>query len=96
MGLAGDAALAARDPQGALRHYRAAAAIRRPWTLAKRMAAALEASGNAGAAEALVTAHLAGEPNNAEAAAMLARRFAASGDRRHADALLKHARNHGG
>jgi tetratricopeptide (TPR) repeat protein len=96
MGLAGDAAFAARDPRGALRHYRAAAAIRRPWPLAKRMAAALEASDDIAGAEVLVTAHLAGEPNNAEAAAMLARRFAARGDRAHAEALLQHARNHGG
>ena len=92
----GDAALAARDPRGALRHYRAAAAIRRPWPLTKRMAAALEASGDAKGAEALVLAHLAGEPNNAEAAAMLARRFAARGDRRHAEALSRHAAIHGG
>jgi tetratricopeptide (TPR) repeat protein len=96
MGLAGDAAFAARDPRGALRHYRAAAAIRRPWPLAKRMAAALEATGDAQAAEALITAHLAGEPNNAEAAAMLARRFAARGDRAHANALVKHVALHGG
>jgi tetratricopeptide (TPR) repeat protein len=96
MGLAGDVAFAAGDPRAALRHYRAAAAIRRPWPLAKRMAAALETSGDVRAAGALVSAHLAGEPNNAEAAAMLARRFAARGERAHAGALLKHARSHGG
>jgi predicted Zn-dependent protease len=96
MGLAGDVAFAAGNPRAALRHYRAAAAVRRPWPLAKRMAAALEASGDAKAAEALVSAHLAGEPNNSEAAAMLARRFAARGDRTHAETLLQHARNHGG
>jgi tetratricopeptide (TPR) repeat protein len=96
MGLAGDAALAARDPRGALRHYREAAAIRRPWPLAKRMAAALEAAGDPKGAEESVAAYLAGEPNNAEAAAMLARRLAARGDRARADALLKHAALHGG
>jgi tetratricopeptide (TPR) repeat protein len=96
MGLAGDAAFAARDPAGALRHYRAAAAIRRCWPLAKRMAAALEASGDARRAEELIVAHLAGEPNNAEAAAMLARRFATRGDEARAEALRKHAGSHGG
>ena len=79
MALAGDAAFAARDPRSALVHYRAAAAIRRPWPLAKRMAAALEASGDPAAAEALIAAQLSDEPNNAEAAAMLARRVAAHG-----------------
>jgi tetratricopeptide (TPR) repeat protein len=96
MGLAGDAALVARDPRGALRHYREAAAIRRPWPLARRMAAALEASGDASAAEQLTAAYLAGEPGNAEAAAILARRMAARGDGPRADALMKHAALHGG
>jgi thioredoxin-like negative regulator of GroEL len=96
MGLAGDTAFAARDLRSALRHYRAAAAIRRPWPLVKRMAAALEASGDADAAEAVVAAHLAGEPNNAEAAHMLARRFTARGEVGRAQALSMHARSLGG
>jgi len=96
LGLAGDAALAAGDERGALRHYRAAAAIRRPWPLTKRMAAALEASGGPAAAEALVAAHLTGEPNNAEAAALLARSLAARGERDRAKVLLDHANARGG
>ena len=96
MALAGDAALAARDSQTALTHYRAAAAIRRPWPLTKRMAAALEASSNPADAEALVTAHLAGEPSNAEAAMMLSRRLAARGERKRAELLKAHAAAHGG
>jgi tetratricopeptide (TPR) repeat protein len=96
MGLAGDTAFAARDLRGALRHYQAAAAVRRPWPLVKRMAAALEASGDVKEAEALVAAHLAGEPNNAEAAQMLARRFTARGEVGRAQALSMHARSHGG
>ena len=96
MALAGDAALAARDPRVALRHYRAAAAIRRPWPLAKRMASALEASGEPAGAEALVAAHLAGEPANAEAAMILSRRFAARGERKRAELLKAHAATHGG
>ena len=96
LGLAGDAALAAGDERAALRHYRAAAAIRRPWPLSKRMAAALDASGDAAAAEALVSAHLAGEPNNAEAAALLSRSLAARGERTRARLLAGHARAGGG
>lgn len=96
LGLAGDAAMAASDERGALRHYRAAAAIRRPWPLTKRMAAALEAAGDPAAAEALVAAHLAGEPNNAEAAALLSRSVAARGERTRAKLLADHARARGG
>ena len=59
------------------------------------MAAAMEASGDARGAEALIVSHLAGEPNNAEAAVMLARRFAARGDAARADTLHKHAHSHG-
>ncbi len=96
MALAGDASFAARDPLGALVHYRSAAAIRRPWPLAKRMAAALEASGNIAAAEALIAAQLASDPNNTEAAAMLARRLAARGEHQRADLLTRRAAANGG
>jgi tetratricopeptide (TPR) repeat protein len=96
MALAGDAALAARDPRAALRYYRDAAAIRRPWPLTKRMAAALEASGDPAGAEALVAEHLRGEPANAEAAMMLSRRLAARGERQRAELLKTHAAARGG
>ncbi len=96
MALAGDAAFAANDPRGALARYRAAAEIRRPWPLTKRIAAALEATGRADAAELLIAEQIASEPNNAEAATMLARRLAARGDRQRAALLLGHAARHGG
>jgi predicted Zn-dependent protease len=96
MALDGDAAYAAGDPKAALALYHKAAAIRRPWPLAKRMAAALEATGNPAAAEQLVADFLAGEPNNADAATLLARRYAARGDRKRADLLAVHAATHGG
>ncbi len=94
--LAGDTAFLANDPRAAIAHYRAAAAIRQSWLLTKRMAAAYEAAGDTAAAEALVAAQLASAPNNAEAAALLARRLTARGDRQQADRLYVHAANHGG
>lgn len=94
--LAGDVALATGDARAALRYYRAAAAIRRPWPLTKRMAVALERLGNVRAADALVAAHFAGEPNNAEAAQLLSRRAAAAGDRERAKILARYARVRGG
>jgi predicted Zn-dependent protease len=90
MALAGDAAFAASDWKGALTFYRKAAAIRRPWPLVKRMAAALEATGDTSAAEHLVADFLSGEPNNAEAATLLAHRYAARGDRNRAELLAAH------
>jgi len=74
MALAGDAALAANDVGTALRHYRAAAAIRRPWPLTKRMAIALDRLGERKAADALIRRHLSGEPGNLEARGWLKRR----------------------
>ena len=52
--------------------------------------------GNTMAAEALVAAHLRGEPNNAEAAALLSRSLAARGERDRATLLLDHAHARGG
>jgi tetratricopeptide (TPR) repeat protein len=71
MALAGDAAIAARDLGGGLALYRKAAAIRRPWSLTKRIVAALDLLGRPGEGTALIKAHLAGEPGNAEAFAWL-------------------------
>lgn len=96
MALAGDAALASGDPRGALGLYRASAKVRRTWPLTKRMAAALEATGQAVAAEALVAEHFAGEPGNAEAAALLARSHAVRGDAARAGSLWAYARARGG
>ncbi|MFA9200673.1 MAG: tetratricopeptide repeat protein [Cypionkella sp.] len=72
MALAGDAALAAGDPAGALTHYRNAAEIRRPWPLTRRMTLALRRLGREDEAAMLVRRHLRGEPGNAEARALLA------------------------
>lgn len=96
MALAGDAALAAGDARGALAQYRKAAAIRCPWPLAKRMAAALEAGGDLTAAETIVAEQLASEPGNGESAAMLADRYAARGERERAALLAAHAAAYGG
>jgi predicted Zn-dependent protease len=95
MGLAGDAALAARNPQLALARYSAAARIRRPWPLARRTAAALAMLGRSGEAERLVAAYLAGDPNNAEAALLLARAAYLRGDYARAGPLAEHALAHG-
>lgn len=91
MGLAGDAALATDNPRAALARYGAASQVRRPWPLVKRTAVALIALGDSLAAERLFAAHLAGDPANAEAAALLARSVYLRGDFARAGALLDHA-----
>lgn len=75
--LAGDAALAAGDAQGAVKNYRRALAIRRTWPLVKRMAAALDLSGETDAATNLIADYLDGEPRSADVAAVLAKRLEA-------------------
>jgi tetratricopeptide (TPR) repeat protein len=72
MGLAGDAALTAGDPRAALRFYRRAAAVRRPWPLTKRMVVALDRLGDVRAARELIDAQRARDPGNAEAADLAA------------------------
>jgi len=89
--LAGDAALAARKPQAALALYERAAKIRRPWSLTRRMISAYSATGQGRQAEALLARHLAGEPLNADAAALLAMFRKDRGDRAAAARLLDHA-----
>lgn len=95
LSLAGDAALASGDAKAALARYRAAGAIRRPWPLTRRMVAALDRSGDGGGATALLARHLAGEPYNADAAAMLARRLGDAGDAVRARAVAMRARTLG-
>lgn len=96
LGLSGDAFLAAGQPDKALERYRAAAAIRRPWPLTRRMIAAHAARNNGQAEYALLADHLRGEPANREAAAMLAR-LACDGDRwKQCAALVDHALASGG
>jgi predicted Zn-dependent protease len=91
MGLAGDAALAAGDARGALRLYTRASAVRRPWPLVRRMAAAKVALGDLAGADGLLRAYLEGDPNNAEAAALLGRAAFMRGDFGRAAVLLDHA-----
>lgn len=93
--LAGDAALAAGKAKAAVALYRRAAAIRRTWPLALRMAAAFDRAGRPDRATALIAEHLAGEPANADAAAVLARRLLDSGDEGRASILLDYARSRG-
>ncbi|QIQ86222.1 hypothetical protein [Erythrobacter sp.] len=89
--LAGDVALAAGDAEEALALYRDAARVRRPWPLAKKAIAAYRLLGDEEAADTLLARHVAGEPNNAEALAMLARRSVAREDWLRAKLLLDRA-----
>ncbi|MCT2558102.1 tetratricopeptide repeat protein [Tsuneonella sp. YG55] len=93
--LAGDAAFAAGDPVAAAAMYQRAAAIRRNWPLVKRMAAALERAGQPDAATKAIAAHLAGEPANADAAALLGRRLLDRGETQRASTLIDQARLRG-
>jgi len=74
--LAGDAALAARNPAAALGHYREAVRIRRAWPLTRKAAAAYSDLGDTLAADVLVARHLSGEPHNTEALLVQAERSA--------------------
>lgn len=90
--LTGDAMLAGGNAHEALRYYRSAASVRRPWTLTKRMVAALDLAGDAAGGTRAVAEHLAGEPANADAFAMLARRLFDDGDRAGAARLAARAK----
>lgn len=95
LALLGDTELAAGNYASASRHYGEAAKVRRPWPLVKRMAYALIRQNREPAAAALIAEHLSGEPNNAEAAALLARWDFLQRDYRRAGELLDHAAAHG-
>ncbi|WP_165271698.1 tetratricopeptide repeat protein [Pelagerythrobacter rhizovicinus] len=96
LGLAGDAFLAAGRPGEALRRYRAAAGIRRPWPLTRRMFAAHAAREDTRAAYALLAGHLRGEPRNREAATMLALLALEFGRQEEGAAMLDRALASGG
>jgi tetratricopeptide (TPR) repeat protein len=87
-GLAGDAALAAGRAEQALAAYRDAALVRRPWPLTRKAIAAYRQLGDEDAADVLLARHARGEPNNAEALLMLARRAAQRGDWSQAATIL--------
>ncbi|WP_162935775.1 tetratricopeptide repeat protein [Tsuneonella amylolytica] len=93
--LAGDAAFEAGDARGALALYRQAASVRKLWTLTKRMAAAYDRSGRPAEATALIASHLEGEPLNADAAVVLARRLVDRGELARARTLAARARTLG-
>lgn len=89
--LAGDAYLASGDARTALGLYRKAATVRRTWPLVRRMAVAMDRSGDRDAGTGLIAAQLAGEPSNADAAAFLGRRLLDAGKEQQAGALLDRA-----
>ncbi|QFT77734.1 lipopolysaccharide assembly protein LapB [Erythrobacter sp. THAF29] len=78
--LAGDAALAQGDEELALTRYTAAAEVRRPWPLTKKIIYAYRAMRDEDAADALLLRHLKTELRNPEALIMLAQRSAADED----------------
>lgn len=95
LGIAGDARMASGDPKGALNYYRKAAAVRRSWSLAKRMLAVHRAKGELAEAEQLLISFVRGEPGNAEATSVLAGMLAAKGDWKRVAPLIDHALAHG-
>ncbi|MEL6709449.1 MAG: tetratricopeptide repeat protein [Pseudomonadota bacterium] len=89
--LAGDAAYAARDFDGALELYREAARIRRPWPLTRKASAAYRDFGDPLAADVLLARHLVSEPRNTEALLLNAERAARIEDWLRVEVLLDNA-----
>lgn len=82
--LAGDVALAAGDPAGALAHYQAVARIRRSFALVERMVVALEQLGQTDQAGTLAREYLAGHPLDRDAVELVGTLAAGRGDWRRA------------
>ena len=89
--IAGDVELLSANGAGALAHYREAARVRSDWPLVRRMVAALNAQGTPAEARALLARHLAQNPRQEAAAAMLGRMQRDLGNPARATALLRHA-----
>lgn len=89
--LAGDAAVASGDVQGALELYRKAARVRRPWPLTRKVAAAYRDFGDPLAADVLLARHLVSEPRNSEALIAYAKRAARMQDWLRVEVLLDNA-----
>lgn len=89
--LTGDVMLGAGDPQAALASYAKAARVKRPWPLTRKAVYASTRSGDNAAGDALLTRHVAGEPDNASALIALAERLGERGDWARAAQLLDHA-----
>ncbi|MFN3988650.1 MAG: tetratricopeptide repeat protein [Erythrobacter sp.] len=94
--LAGDAMLGKGDARGALTLYASAAQVRRSWPLASKAIAAYRMAGDEEAADVLLMRHVAGDPNNIDAALLLAERSIAWGDGARAGLLLDHVAALGG
>lgn len=94
--LAGDVALGSGDARAALETYALSARVRRPWSLTRKAVFAYRRSGDALAADTLLARHVAGEPENAAALGMLARRLAERGEWERTALLLDHAMVLGG
>jgi len=94
--LAGDVMLGKGDARGALMLYASAAQVRRSWPLARKAIAAYRMAGDEEAADVLLIRHLAGDPNNIDAALLLAERSIAWGDAARAGLLLDHVAALGG
>ncbi|WP_260923615.1 tetratricopeptide repeat protein [Novosphingobium sp. 9] len=96
LSLAGDAALAAHDPQQAMSLYRQAAGIRFPDGLFLRWLAALDAANDRAGAVALVQARLARDPASRVALMAAGQQAQAEGRPLRAAALLRWLRDNGG
>ncbi len=94
--LSGDVALGQGDARAALTLYASAAQVRRSWPLARKAIAAYRMAGDEAAADVLLMRHLAGDPNNIDAALLLAERNLAWGDGARAGLLLDHVDALGG
>lgn len=88
--LRGDVALLGGDPTGALRYYAAAGRIRRDLSLVERMIAAERMLGRRDAALALASEHVARNPADASALALLGRMLAENGASERAVTVLAH------
>ncbi|MEM7688438.1 MAG: tetratricopeptide repeat protein [Pseudomonadota bacterium] len=89
--LSGDAALASGDFDGALKLYRKAAQVRRPWPLTRKAVAAYRDFGDPLAADVLLARHLVSEPRNTEALLLYAERAARAQDWLRVEVLLDNA-----
>ncbi len=89
--LAGDAALERDSVTEALELYSAAASVRRPWPLTKKIIHAYRRSGDNDSADTLLVRHLWAEPRNTEALSMFAARAAADEDWLRVAVLLDNA-----
>jgi predicted Zn-dependent protease len=94
--LAGDAALGAGDPRGALAAYALTARVRRTWSLTAKAVHAYRVIGEDAAAKTLLARHVAGEPEGMTGLVALAREQSKIGDWQRTAQLLDHVIARGG